>query len=109
MTEFDPSSCACECFGYSWEHTDHAVADMAEITLGSITTMASNNRSIHVLGHLPTLESRLETTQAFAIGPHIYLAGIHSALSALRSMQIGGIRTICCMLSFMRLDLVRME
>ena len=56
---------------------------MAEFALGSIATMASDNPSIPIAGHLPILGSSLNVTWAFAIALLLCIAGAHSALFAL--------------------------
>lgn len=55
---------------------------MAEFALGSIATMATNNPSIQIPGHLPTLGTQLEVKWAFAIALLVCIAGVHSALFA---------------------------
>jgi len=56
---------------------------MAEFALGSISTMATNNPSIYVNGHLPILGSRLHVDWAGAIALLVCVAGVHTALSVM--------------------------
>ena len=63
--------------------SDEVGANMAEFALGSIATMGSNNPSIQIPGHLPTLGSQLKVTWSFAIALLVSILGFHTLLFAL--------------------------